>query len=146
MNFLGLGPMELLLILVLALVVFGPGKLPEIMGQVGKAVNDFRKATAELTDEFNKTLQSEIDQTRAAVEGTTPAAPVTAPAPTAEGTTAEPAPPPAEASPSWHWEAPQALATGAEAAKPTESDTETSEPSAEKQAPRTGSDDLLPPY
>src|ERR671933_1012710 len=68
MNFLGMGPMELLLIVVLALIVFGPAKLPEIMGQVGKAISDFRKATSELSDEFNRTIQSEINQTRATIE------------------------------------------------------------------------------
>ena len=47
MNVLGMGPMEIILIVVLALIVFGPAKLPEIMGQVGKAINDFRKATSE---------------------------------------------------------------------------------------------------
>src|SRR3979490_3541696 len=68
MNFLGMGPMELLLIGVLALIVFGPAKLPEIMGQVGKAVNDFRRATSDLSDEFNKTIQAELQETKAVVE------------------------------------------------------------------------------
>ena len=49
MNFLGMGPMELMMILVLALIVFGPGKLPEIAGQVGRVVRDFRRTTAELS-------------------------------------------------------------------------------------------------
>ena len=46
MNFLGMGPMELMVILVLALIIFGPGKLPEIAGQVGKVVRDFRRTTS----------------------------------------------------------------------------------------------------
>jgi TatA/E family protein of Tat protein translocase len=60
--------MELLLIVILALIVFGPAKLPEIMGQVGKAVNDFRRATTELSDEFNKTIQTELQETRAVMD------------------------------------------------------------------------------
>jgi TatA/E family protein of Tat protein translocase len=60
--------MELLLIVVLALIVFGPAKLPEIMGQVGKAVNDFRKATSDLSDEFNKTIQAELQETKSVVD------------------------------------------------------------------------------
>src|SRR5262249_49191745 len=68
MNFLGMGPMELLLIVVLALIVFGPAKLPEIMGQVGKAINDFRRATSDLSDEFNRTIQAELQETKAVVE------------------------------------------------------------------------------
>src|SRR6266853_1362704 len=70
MNILGMGPMELLLIVVLALIVFGPAKLPEIMAQVGKAINDFRRATSELSDEFNRTIQAELKETRAVVDDT----------------------------------------------------------------------------
>jgi TatA/E family protein of Tat protein translocase len=70
MNILGMGPMEILLIVVLALIVFGPAKLPEIMGQVGKAIGDFRRATSELSDEFNRTIQAEIQETKAVVEDT----------------------------------------------------------------------------
>jgi TatA/E family protein of Tat protein translocase len=68
MNLLGMGPMELILIVVLALIVFGPAKLPEIMGQVGKAVNDFRRATSDLSDEFNRTIKAELEETRGIVE------------------------------------------------------------------------------
>jgi TatA/E family protein of Tat protein translocase len=70
MNVLGMGPMEIILIVVLALIVFGPAKLPEIMGQVGKAINDFRRATSELSDEFNRTIQAELKETRSVVEET----------------------------------------------------------------------------
>src|SRR4029450_2562923 len=65
---LGMGPMELLLIVVMALIVFGPAKLPEIMGQVGKAINDFRRATSDLSDEFNRTIQAELQETKAVVD------------------------------------------------------------------------------
>jgi sec-independent protein translocase protein TatB len=68
MNILGMGPMEILLIVVLALIVFGPAKLPEIMGQVGKAINDFRRATSDLSDEFNRTIQAELKETRSVVD------------------------------------------------------------------------------
>jgi sec-independent protein translocase protein TatB len=68
MNLLGMGPMELLLIVVLALIVFGPARLPEIMGQVGKAIGDFRRATSDLSDEFNRTIQAELQETRAMVD------------------------------------------------------------------------------
>jgi sec-independent protein translocase protein TatB len=70
MNFLGMGPMELMLIVVLALIVFGPAKLPEIMGQVGKAIGDFRRATSELSDEFNRTIQAELNETKQTIEET----------------------------------------------------------------------------
>src|SRR4051795_3130742 len=70
MSFFGLGPLEILLVVVLALIVFGPAKLPEIMGQVGKAIADFRRATSELSDEFNRTIQTELQETKAIVDDT----------------------------------------------------------------------------
>jgi sec-independent protein translocase protein TatB len=70
MNILGMGPTEILLIVVLALIVFGPAKLPQIMGQVGKAIADFRRATSELSDEFNRTIQAELQETRSVVDDT----------------------------------------------------------------------------
>ncbi|MBV9174574.1 MAG: twin-arginine translocase TatA/TatE family subunit, partial [Chloroflexi bacterium] len=70
MNILGMGPTEILLIVVLALIVFGPARLPEIMGQVGRAIADFRRATSSLSDEFNRTIQSELNETKQVVEET----------------------------------------------------------------------------
>jgi TatA/E family protein of Tat protein translocase len=49
--------------MVVALIIFGPGKLPEIGAQVGKAVRDFRRATTDLTSEF----QSSIDDVQSTV-------------------------------------------------------------------------------
>ncbi len=40
----GLGVPELIVILVVALIIFGPGKLPEIGSALGKGIRDFRKA------------------------------------------------------------------------------------------------------
>jgi TatA/E family protein of Tat protein translocase len=56
MNFLGMGPGELMVVMVLALIVFGPGKLPEIGQGIGKAIREFRKATSQITDEFSREL------------------------------------------------------------------------------------------
>ncbi|MFD1774877.1 Sec-independent protein translocase subunit TatA/TatB [Paenibacillus rhizophilus] len=42
---------ELIVILVIALIVFGPGKLPSVGGAIGKAFSEFRKAGKELTGE-----------------------------------------------------------------------------------------------
>jgi sec-independent protein translocase protein TatA len=39
------GPTELILVLLIVLIVFGVGKLPEIGGALGKAMKDFRKST-----------------------------------------------------------------------------------------------------
>ena len=39
----GLGPTELIIILVIILIIFGAGKLPEIGGGMGKAIRNFKK-------------------------------------------------------------------------------------------------------
>ena len=44
------GPFELILLLVIILVIFGPGKLPDIGNAVGKGIREFRKASSELED------------------------------------------------------------------------------------------------
>jgi Tat protein translocase TatB subunit len=62
----GIGYQEMFLILVVALVIFGPGKLPEVAGQVGRAVRDFRRMTADLTGEFEKTI-AEVDDVKQSV-------------------------------------------------------------------------------
>jgi sec-independent protein translocase protein TatB len=56
MNLFGMGPMEILVITVVALIIFGPGRLPEIGAQAGKAVRDFRKMTNDLTSEFQDSI------------------------------------------------------------------------------------------
>lgn len=61
MNILGIGPAEMGIIAVAALLIFGPGKLPEVMGQAGKLVRDFRRMSAELTGEFEKTIAEAKD-------------------------------------------------------------------------------------
>lgn len=54
----GLGAPELIVILVVALVVFGPGRLPEIGGALGKGIRDFRKA---LENKDKETLPEQED-------------------------------------------------------------------------------------
>jgi sec-independent protein translocase protein TatA len=44
------GPMELILLLVIVLIIFGPGKLPDIGNAVGKGIREFRKASTDLED------------------------------------------------------------------------------------------------
>ena len=46
-----LGPMEVLVIVVVALVVLGPQRLPDAMRQVGKGVGDLRRWSTQLTSE-----------------------------------------------------------------------------------------------
>jgi sec-independent protein translocase protein TatB len=70
----GIGMTELLVILVVALIVFGPTKLPELARSLGKAMNEFRRASSELRTTFHD-----------AAEPTPPTAPPKA-APTAAPT------------------------------------------------------------
>jgi sec-independent protein translocase protein TatA len=46
------------LILLMVLIIFGPGRLPELGGAVGKAMKEFRKATTELTNEVTGAAQA----------------------------------------------------------------------------------------
>jgi len=48
-----IGLWELVLILAIALVIFGPQKLPEMGRSLGKGIKEFRKATKELTEEID---------------------------------------------------------------------------------------------
>ena len=52
----GLGTSELLLILVVALIIFGPRKLPQLSRQLGKSLADFRRAS----EDFKQTWEKEV--------------------------------------------------------------------------------------
>jgi sec-independent protein translocase protein TatB len=76
MNLFGMGAWEITVILIAALIIFGPGKLPEVAGQVGKAVRDFRRMTTDLTTEFEQNpgvqeLRNEIAGIRSELTGAT---------------------------------------------------------------------------
>jgi len=45
-----IGPVELIIILVIALLILGPGKLPDVGAAVGKSIREFRKATQDVQD------------------------------------------------------------------------------------------------
>ena len=90
-----LGFPELLLIFVVALIVFGPRRLPEIGRTLGKALGEFRKATDELksslerevrADEFKQLTNPTVSRTEpvadlAAAEGGPAVTPAPAPMP-----------------------------------------------------------------
>jgi sec-independent protein translocase protein TatA len=54
----GFGMPEMIIILVIVMVVFGAGKLPEIGGALGKSINNFKRAT-EGKDEIDITPRAE---------------------------------------------------------------------------------------
>ncbi len=45
-----IGPMELIIVLVIILIIFGPGRLPDIGNAIGKGLREFRKASTEIED------------------------------------------------------------------------------------------------
>ncbi|MEL7035183.1 MAG: TatA/E family twin arginine-targeting protein translocase [Cyanobacteria bacterium J06592_8] len=54
MNIFGIGLPEMAVILVIALLVFGPKKLPEVGRSLGKAIRGFQEASREFEDEFKR--------------------------------------------------------------------------------------------
>ena len=57
MEFFGMGPMEILIVLVVGLIALGPRKLPQIARNLGKGIATLKKATAELTAEVTKEFE-----------------------------------------------------------------------------------------
>ena len=53
-----IGPLELMVILVIALLVVGPHRLPEVGRSIGRGIREFRKAQ----DEVQKTIQAALDE------------------------------------------------------------------------------------
>ena len=58
MDFLGIGGWEILLILVIAMIIWGPNKLPEIARTLGKIVRALRKASFDITTAVTKEIES----------------------------------------------------------------------------------------
>jgi len=73
----GIGMPELIVILVVALVVLGPKRLPDVARTIGKAMAEFRRQTADVMDEFQVHTMLEDEPRRSQK----PAAPESAPAP-----------------------------------------------------------------
>lgn len=56
-----IGPLEIMAVAVVALVVFGPQRLPEIARNIGKAINEMRRMTAEMKTELREGLSADDD-------------------------------------------------------------------------------------
>ena len=54
-----IGPLEILVVSVIALIVFGPQRLPEIARSVGKALNEFKRQASDIRAEFESGLEVE---------------------------------------------------------------------------------------
>ncbi len=58
----GIGMPELLIILVIILIIFGVGKLPQIGSALGKGINNFKKSVAGHDDTTNTLVKNEGDK------------------------------------------------------------------------------------
>lgn len=73
------GMPELIVIFVIALIVFGPRKLPELGRSLGKAISEFKRATNELQSTLDREVEAEerpaqrLESSTPPVEGTVPA-------------------------------------------------------------------------
>lgn len=54
-----IGMPELVIILVIALIIFGPRKLPELGKSLGKSINEFKKASTELQNTLEREIETE---------------------------------------------------------------------------------------
>jgi Tat protein translocase TatB subunit len=84
----GIGTPELIVILVVALIVLGPKRLPEVARMLGKSLGELRRATSGFTEELNNARVILEEETRAAVRPPVPKPPVAPGPPTAPGAAA----------------------------------------------------------
>ena len=95
-----IGPGELILFLIIALVVLGPGKLPDVAQSLGKSVREFRKAATDISDAGKLDAPPPSQQaTPPAPPLEAPATPVVPPASPADAAAVADAPPPAATAP-----------------------------------------------
>src|SRR5262245_58794993 len=87
-----IGPLELVIILVIALLILGPGKLPDVGAALGKSIREFRKASTDVQEAVNVNVDT-------SPLPPTPVAPPAAPAPAPAVPAASPAPVAAEPAP-----------------------------------------------
>jgi len=62
MSFFNIGIPELILIFIIALIVVGPRRLPEIARSLGKIMNDLRKMSQEFTAEMTRELEAPAEE------------------------------------------------------------------------------------
>jgi sec-independent protein translocase protein TatA len=55
----GIGPPELIVILIIALIVFGPARLPEIGRTVGRGLREFRRASQDIRGEIEGVMKDD---------------------------------------------------------------------------------------
>ena len=77
-----IGMPELIIILVIALIIFGPRKLPELGRSLGRSINEFKKASNELRSTLEEEITAEDQKERArAAAAAAPIPPAATPSP-----------------------------------------------------------------
>jgi TatA/E family protein of Tat protein translocase len=72
-----IGMPELVIIMVIALIIFGPRKLPELGRSIGRSLNEFKKASNELRSTLDEEIR--IEEQRSSERQKPPAAPTSTP-------------------------------------------------------------------
>lgn len=77
----GIGPGELIIVLIIALIVVGPGKLPDVGSALGKSIREFRKASSDVKEatSLEASAPAPAAPVAAVPVAATPAAPVVEP-------------------------------------------------------------------
>jgi sec-independent protein translocase protein TatA len=55
----GIGMQELIIIAIIALIIVGPNKLPDLAKSLGKGFRDFKRATEDVTEDIKETLKAD---------------------------------------------------------------------------------------
>lgn len=70
--FPSIGVPELILILVVALIIFGPGKLPEVGRSLGKTIREFRRSSRDIVEDVTesaKEIKEEVQEATKSLKG-----------------------------------------------------------------------------
>jgi TatA/E family protein of Tat protein translocase len=73
------GPLELVIILVIALLILGPGKLPDVGAALGKSIREFRKASSDVQEAVSVKVDTSPLPPTPAAPAQPPVAPAAAP-------------------------------------------------------------------
>ena len=87
-----IGMPEMLIILVIALIIFGPRKLPELGRSLGKSLAEFKRASNELRSTLEEEIRIEEQRERATTAPAATPAAATPPSPTPPPTVEQPTP------------------------------------------------------
>jgi sec-independent protein translocase protein TatA len=127
---------ELLIVLVIALVIFGPKRLPDMGRQLGRGLREFRKATSEIQDHFDLSLEDKEDKDKETGDDVRPMA---ATVPVAEATAAETpvvqGPTPEAVDADAQVPAPEAVGADAQAPEAADADAQAPKPEVDTDAP-----------